>query len=117
MASSILGSGIIPKGTSATLTEAAIDFSTTGNNTVVSGVANKTVRVFRIFFVCSAATNITIKDGSDTALTGAMSMSANGGFTLDAIGEAWFRTSAGNAFVIHQSGTAQISGRVYYQQS
>ena len=116
MAGPNIGSGIAPVSTSYTLTPLAISFNSTGDNVIVAAVAGKTVRVFRIFFVTSAATNITIKDGAGTSLTGAMSMGANGGFTLDLQGEAWFFTSVGNAFIINQSGTAQVSGAVYYQQ-
>lgn len=111
-------SAIKPVQSGPSFTPLAISFSNTGDNTVVAAVAGKSVRVFRIFFVCSAATNVTIKDGAGTNLTGAMSMGANGGFTLDYMdgSEPWFFTSSGNAFIINQSGTAQISGTVFYQQ-
>lgn len=117
MATATVGSGIVPTGNVSNFSEISIDFSTTGDNTIVAAVANKTIRVFRFFFVCSAATSITVKDGAGTSLTGAMSMSQNGGFTLDFQWEPWFRTSSGNALIFNQSGTAQVSGRLYYQQS
>lgn len=116
MATAFIGHGIIPTG-GAPLTEAVINFSTTGDNTVVSGTASQTIRVFRIFFVSSASTTITIKDGAGTSLTGAMTMGQGGGFTLDYQQIAWFTTSSGNGFVISQTGTAQISGRIYYQKT
>lgn len=116
MAAADLGHGIVPTTSPHPLSTLAIDFSTTGANTVISATAGQTIRVFKIFFVANAQTDITIKDGS-TALTGAMSMGANGGFTLDYDKIAWFVTSAGAAFVLSQSGTAQVSGRVYYQKS
>jgi hypothetical protein len=99
--------------------EAAINFTATGDNTVVAGVAGQQIRVYRIFFVVSAATTITFKDGAGTNLTGAISMLANGSFVLDFDfdNHPWFTTSVGNAFVINQSGTAQVSGRVYFTQS
>lgn len=112
-----IGHGIIPGIGSSSFTPLAINFSASGDNIVISGIALKTIRVFRIFFVCSAATNITIKDGAGISLTGPMPMGANGGFTLDFQGEAWFVTSAGNSFIINQSGAAQIGGAVYSQQS
>lgn len=98
-------------------TPAAITFSNTGDNTVIAGVSGQTIRVWRLFFVVNAATNVTIKDGASTSLTGAMAMAANGGFTLDLQGDPWFVTSSGNNFVVNQSGTAQISGTIYYTQS
>jgi hypothetical protein len=66
--------------------------------------------------IMDTTTNLTVKDGS-TALTGALPFANNGTFALDYDGEPWFITSAGNNFIINQSGIAQISGRVYYTQS
>lgn len=105
---------IPPASTATRYLEAAIDFSSSGDNTVIALVASKKIKVHRIFFVASSATNITIKDGASTSLTGAMAMSANGGFTLDMQGDPWFTTTAGTAFIINQSGSAQVSGRIYY---
>ena len=103
--------------TTAALSRAAINISASGDNTIVSGVGGQTVRVFKIFFVCSAAVNVTIKDGASTSLTGAMAFSANGALTLDFDSEAWFITSSSNAFIINLSGAQQVSGAVYYTQS
>lgn len=117
MAAPHIGHGIVITGSSTSpFTEAAINFSSTSDNDVVAATANQTIRVFRLFFIASADTTITIKDGS-TALTGAITLFAGGAFVLDYQDLAWFCTSAGNAFVISQTGTAQISGRIYYQKS
>lgn len=99
------------------LTEAIINFAASGDNTIVAGTASQTVRVYRIFFVVAAATNILIKDGAGTNLTGAMSFSQNGSFTLDLTSNPWFVTSGGNAFIINSSNAVQISGRAYYTKS
>jgi len=98
------------------LTGAAINASSTGDNTIVSAVSGKNVLVFKIFFVSSAATTVTFKDGTSTNLTGAVTLAAGGSFVLDLDSEPWFTTTAGNAFIINQSGTAQLSGRAYYKQ-
>lgn len=95
------------------LSVASIDTTTTGDNTIVSGVADKRIIVHRIWFVCGGSTNITFKHGS-TAFNGAANMSTNGGLTFDATGEPWFVTGKGEDFIINQSGTAQIGGMVYY---
>ena len=97
------------------LSLAAINFASTGDNTLVAGVAGKIISVFKIFFVVSAATNLVFKDGT-TALTGAMSMSANGSLTFAYDSTPWFFASPGNNFVLNQSGLAQISGDIYYIQ-
>jgi hypothetical protein len=95
------------------LAEAPINFSSTGDNTIVSAVVGQGIYVFKYFLVVSTATNLIFKDGT-TALTGAIDLTANGTMTFDFDTRPWYSTTQGNAFVINQSGTAQIGGRVYY---
>ena len=97
------------------LLEAKLDFNATGDTSVIAGVAGQTIRIYRIFFVVGANTSIKFKDGA-TDLTGLMTMLSAGAFVLDFQADPWLTTSAASAFVINQSGTAQISGRVYYSQ-
>lgn len=99
------------------LSSAIINTPTTGDNTIVAGVSLQTIRMHKLFLVASAATIITFKDGSGTALTGPITLSTGGAMVFDLDGEPWFLTSAGNGLVINQTGTAQLSGRVYYKQS
>jgi hypothetical protein len=104
--------------TTSALTEAVINFTATGDNTIVTLTAAQTIRVFRMFLVANAQTDIIIKDATGgTALTGAMTMSKGGGMFFDLSGEPYFISASGGAFVINQSGVAQISGRVYYTKS
>lgn len=97
------------------LTEASIDFTATGDTSLVAGVGGQTVKVYKIFFVASAATVVTFKRAA-TALTGPITLAAGGSVVLDFDAEPWFTTGTAEAFVLGQSGTAQISGRVYYIQ-
>lgn len=99
-----------------TTSSASVDFSASGDNTIVSGVALQTIRVYKIFLVVGGVTNLTFKDGA-TGLTGAIPMLANGAFVLDFDTEPWFVTTAGNSFIINSSSGVQISGRCYYTQS
>jgi len=94
----------------------AINTNSTGDNDIVAAISGKGVLVFKIFFVASAATTVTFKDGASTSLTGAVSLTAGGSFVLDIDSEPWFVVSRGNAFIINQSGTAQLSGRAYFIQ-
>lgn len=102
--------------------ESPIDFTATGDNAVVAGVAGLRVKVFQLFLVVSAATTLRFKDDGGTNLTGPIAMLANGSIVLDFVrgsreaDQPWFTTSPGNAFVINQTGTAQVSGRMYYTQ-
>lgn len=99
----------------AALLEVKIDFAGTGDNTVVPGVAGASVRVYHLFLVVAAATSLTFKRGT-TALTGPMAMTANGSVVLDFVTQPWMATEDGEAFVIHQTGTAQVSGQLGYTQ-
>jgi hypothetical protein len=96
--------------------QAVINFNTAGDQTLVAGVAGQIIQVFKIFFVVSAAATLTFKDGG-SALTGAMSFTANGSLTFAFDTTPWFFASPGNSFVLTQTTTtAQVSGRIYYSQ-
>lgn len=93
----------------------AIDSNSTGDIAVIAALAGKKIEVYGIFFVVNAATTITFKDGAGgSSLTGAIDLAQGATFVLDNGTAPWFVTTPGNAFVISQTGTAQISGRVYY---
>lgn len=101
----------------ATLLTAKIDFSGTGDNTIIAAVASNRILIHRIWFVASVASNVTFKDGASISLSGAVPMAANGGLTFDLSGEPWFVTTVGNAFIINSSAGSQVSGIVYYSTS
>ena len=103
--------------TTASLTGASINASSSGDNTIVSGTASQTVRVHRLFLVVAAACTLKFKDGAGTDLTGAMTLNAGGAIMLDLSTDPWFVTSSGNGFVINLSAAVQCSGRVYYTKS
>lgn len=103
--------------TTSAMTQAAITFAASGDNTVVSaGAGGVTTRVHRMFIVVAAATAITIKNGAGTSLTGAMSLSAGGSIVLEFSQEPWFKTSAATAFIINSSNAVQVSGMVDYMK-
>ena len=97
------------------LLRASINFSGSGDNTLVAGVSQKIIRVYRLWLVVGSATNLVFKDGT-TALNGAADMLASGGLTFDHNGEPWFVTGSGNAFVLNSSSAVQVGGMVYYTQ-
>lgn len=96
---------------------AAISTATSGDNTIVAGVAAKTVRIHKLI-ITSVASPVTIlfKDGASTTLLTWVAPT-NGGIVLDFDGEPWFITTAANAFVINLSAAVQIYGRCYFTQS
>lgn len=90
-----------------------IDFSSSGDNQIIAAVAGKRILVHRLFVVGGSATSLIFKRGS-TNLSGAMSMSANGGLTFDITGEPWFVTGINEAFNINSSSGVQVGGVCYY---
>ncbi len=78
-----------------------------------AGIAGEIIRVYKLFLTVGGTSNITFEDGS-TPLCGALPMVANGSISFPMDGQPWFTTSVGNAFTIANSGSAQVSGVVYY---
>lgn len=95
-------------------TQAAISTASSGDNTLVSGTAQQTIRVFKIVWTLAAGT-ITLKDGAGTSLTGAMA--ATVGVLESTDQNPIFVTSAGNAFIANLSGANQLSGAIWYVKS
>lgn len=97
-----------------TLLSATIDINTSGDNTIIAGVALQVIRVFRIFVVAPSSVVVTPKNGTaGTGFTGPLTL---GSFVLDFDGEAWFTCSTGNNFVLNLGTAVQVSGRVFYTQ-
>jgi hypothetical protein len=95
----------------------AINFSTSGNNTVIAGIAGQSICVFGIQYVASNATNLTFQDTGSGIFSGPESMLANGSNTL-ALRELsqipYYVTGLGNGFVINSSIAVQVGGSVWY---
>lgn len=89
-----------------------VTFSSSGDTIVVPLVASKRILVDWIWLVVAGATVLTFKDGASTSLSGAISLSINGGVTFDLSGEPWFVTSIGQDFIINSSVAVQVSGKV-----
>ena len=94
----------------------SISFAGTGDNTVIPSQSNGKISIWRLVMTAAGTTAVIIKDGS-TALTGAMTITTNQPVTLaDGADVSPFfgPLGLGNAFVINQSGSVQISGVVEY---
>ena len=98
------------------LNNAVINFATVADQTVVSAVAGKQIKVYALNMTPGGTTTVTPKDGA-TALTGAITIVAGIPFILNASanGDPWFVTSSGNAFVINNSVAVQVSGSCRYE--
>ena len=90
-------------------------FSLTATGTVVGAVGGKRLKVYAVKLVVSAAISVNFRDGGATALEGAQSLAANGGFVESLNPPAFlFGTTAGNSLDLVISGTGTAAGRVSY---
>lgn len=98
-------------------TQAQINFSSSGDNTVLTTPCSKTTRVVQMWFINSdaaTATNIIFKDGA-TALNPAARFTSGGSFFAAYNDKApWIITTAGHSLVFNSSAAAQISGEIWY---
>lgn len=97
----------------ASVQQTAINFSGGGNNTVVTGVAGKKIKVLQIYLVLGGASNLIFYSGL-TALTGLMDFSTNGAFVLDFGQLPLTCINTLDSFIINSSGAVQIGGTVWY---
>ena len=97
----------------AQLTVTAINFASgSQQNIVAAGTGSQTIKVYRLYMVVSAATNITFADGVVT--DGAIPLAANEAIVLTFDGEPWFVGAAATAFKVTSSNaSAQVTGRIY----
>lgn len=94
------------------LNRAAINFASSGDNTIVSSDPINRIIIHRLWFVVGAATNLTFKDNLPSPA--AVPMAANGALVFDLSGDPWFITDPNTAFIINSSVAVQVSGEVYY---
>lgn len=96
---------------------AIIDHATSGNNTVVSAVTNRIIRVLDVVLVASGAVNVRFESGADgTALTGVMNLAANGGFASGFNPVGHFETAASALLNLELSGATSVDGWLVYQE-
>lgn len=91
----------------------AINCSTIGDNTIITGVSGKRIVITSLVIVVGGETNLTLYDGT-TALSGPMDLGASGeprGFVSNHT-EGGMILSTGNAFIINLSIGVQTSGFV-----
>lgn len=99
------------------LTNAAVSISSSGDNTVISGVGGQAIRIYKLVVTAAAAVNVTLKSAS-TSLTGAMRLTADGSaIVLESNdGEPLFQCGTADAFIVNLSGAVALTGFVQYRQ-
>lgn len=111
---------LIYESASASLTPkfAIIDAATSGDNTLVTGVSTKKIRVLSLYLVASAAVNVRFESAaSGTALSGQMNLTTNSGFTLPYNPKGWFQTVAGELLNLELSGAVSVDGGLVYVEA
>lgn len=94
---------------------AAIDAATSGDNTIVSAVVGKKIRVLSAFLVSAGSVNTRFESGAGgTALTGQMNLVANSGFVLPFNPIGWFQTAANTLLNLELSDAVSVDGALTY---
>jgi hypothetical protein len=94
---------------------AAIDFNSSGDNTLVAAVTLKKIRVISLFLVSAGTVNIRFEsDASGSPLTGQMNLIANTGFVLPFNPGGWFETVAGELLNLELSAGISVDGSLSY---
>lgn len=104
-------------GASVTPKFAKIDAASAGDNTLVSAVASKKIRVTSLFLVNGHTSTQTVRfesGASGTALTGQMILGPNGGFTLPYNPNGWFETASNTLLNLELSGATTVDGALTY---
>ena len=93
---------------------ASVDVATLGDNTLVTAVPAKQLRVLAYILVAAGAVAVRWKSGAATNLSGAMALAANGGIAATFVPVGLFQTVAGDALVLNLSAAVQVSGHLVY---
>lgn len=96
---------------------AVIDVATSGDNTIVAAIASTKIRVLAVVLVAAGAVTVRFESGAGgTALTGQMSLAANGGFASGFNPVGHFETAAGSLLNLELSGAVSVDGWIVYQE-
>jgi hypothetical protein len=95
---------------------AIIDAATLGDNTLVAAVTNKRIRVLALYLVASGGVNTARFESaaSGTALSGQMSLAANGVLALAYNPAGWFQTVAAQLLNLELSAATSVDGGLTY---
>ena len=94
---------------------AVIDDAASGDNTLVTAVASRKIRVLALFMVSAGTVNARFESGAaGTALTGQMNLVANSGFTLPFNPAGWFETAVNTLLNLELSAAVSVDGALTY---
>src|SRR5205085_1567401 len=94
---------------------ATIAASTSGNNTIVSAVTSKKLRVLAAQLISNGTVNAKWQSGaSGTDLTGLAYLVANAGYVLPFNPAGWFETAATTLLNLNLSAAVAVGGSILY---
>jgi hypothetical protein len=86
-----------------------------GNNSIVSAVSGKKIRVLAVWLVAAGTVNPKFQSGAGgTDLTGAANLVANGGYVLPYNPVGWFETAASTLLNLNLSSGTYVDGSLVY---
>lgn len=103
-----------PSGELLSIIQTPVNVSTLGNNSLVSAVAGKSIYVIGLCVVAAGATTVEFRTGATTAVTGAMSLAANGQLILPFSPGSWFNTTVGAALTVQLNAAVNVAGIIKY---
>jgi len=105
-----------PLFTTADVTQTRINTATSGDTTLVAGVASQTTRVHSLRLNVAGAVIVQVKTGS--TIREVFNFAGNGGsMVLDLRDRPYYKTAANEAFIINLSTNVQVDGVVEYVTS
>ncbi len=109
------GDSIVVGGVALTPKFAAIAASSNGNNTLVSAVSGKKIRVLGVYLISNGTVNAKMQSGaSGTDLTGLAYLVANAGYVLPLSQVGWYETAAGSLLNLNLSSGVAVGGSLIY---
>jgi len=97
---------------------AAINCSSSGDNTILAATPNIIYRIVSLFLICNGAVTVQFYDGASSnnvPLTGPMAFLTSSGIAVPFSPWGHFSASNGNALVLNLSSGVQVSGSITYQ--
>lgn len=103
--------------TTSPYTMAQIAAASSGNNTLVSGTASQTIRVYRILLSAQAAVTALLEDSSGTVKIGNLYLPTQGGLLLDGGGDPVMVCTVADNLVLNLGAAINVGGAVWYTKS
>lgn len=96
---------------------AVISAASLGDNTVVAAVTGKKIRILSAVLIAASAVAVRFESGAGgTAISGVMSLGANGGYTIPFSEAGWGETAAATLLNLELSAAVQVSGMLVYAE-